>query len=98
MKKTKRDEFLKFKKEYRLRHPFYNFVHAMNPIVEGFVGFGFISGFLWVSIFDGPVVFLCMLISGGIGFIFIDQSQKEFEKYKNRFGFEDQESYEYGED
>ena len=35
---------------------------------------------------------------GGIGFIFIDQSQKEFEKYKNRFGFEDQESYEYGED
>ena len=95
---SKRKKFLEFKKNYRLSHPVYNFVHAMFPGVQGLVGFGFISGFLWVSIFDGPVVLLCMLISGGAGYLVIDQSQKEFERYKDRHGFKDQESYKYGED
>ena len=95
---SKRKKFIEFKKNYRLSHPIYNYVHSMFPLTHGLFGFGFISGFLWVGFFDGPMVLLCMLVSGGVGYLIIYQSQKEFEQYKDRYGFKDQDTYQYGED
>ena len=79
---SKRKKFIEFKKNYRLSHPIYNYVHSMFPLTHGLFGFGFISGFLWVGFFDGPMVLLCMLVSGGVGYLIIYQSQKNLNNIK----------------
>ena len=90
IKDMERQKFLKFRDEYRLKHPFFNFVYNSFPLSLG-VASGFISGFLWTPIFQmGPMIGFMMLITGCCFGFALKVSHKEFDKEKNIFGFKDQ--------
>ncbi len=96
-KLKRRKEFLKFQRDYRLKHPLFNLLYKMDPVEFGFA-IWFVSGFAWYPIYDpymGPRILLAMVITGLIAWFIARVSHKEFEKEKSFHGFQDQTTVEY---